>query len=241
MRKYLLVIAAASLALGSCHYLLGRRVRGDGNIKTEEHTVSSFKNLKVSASINVYLTQGDIKPIRIEGDENLLPYIEVIQDGEDLVVRNREGYNLEGTGDLKVYVSAPVFHSISLSGAGDIISESKISNPEALEINLSGAGDIKMDELDAPKVGADISGVGSIYIKGQTKDVDMTISGAGSAHCYDLMAENTKIEISGVGSAEVYASVKLDAHVSGAGSVDYKGNASDVSQQVSGVGSVNKK
>jgi hypothetical protein len=241
MRKYLLTIAVASIAFGSCHYILGKRIRGNGNIKTEEHSVSSFKNLQVSASINVYISQGDIKPIRIEGDENLLPYIEVEQDGEDLVIKNREGYNLEGSGDLKVYVSAPVYHHISLSGAGDIIAENKISNSDDLEINLSGAGDIKMDELDAPKVGADISGVGSIYIKGQTKDVDMTISGAGSAHCYDLLAENTKIDISGVGSAEVYASVKLDAHVSGAGSVDYKGNATDVSQQVSGVGSVNKK
>ena len=241
MRKYLLMIAVASLALGSCHYILGRRVRGDGNIKTEDHTVSAFKNLRVSAAINVYITQGDIKPIRIEGDDNLLPYIEVEQDGDEVVIKNREGYNLEGSDDLKVYVTAPEFHHISLSGAGDIIAENKISNPGEMEINLSGTGDIKMDELDAPKVGADISGVGSIYIKGQTKDVDMNISGAGSAHCYDLMAENTKIQISGVGSAEVYASVKLDAHVSGAGSVDYKGNATDVSQEVSGVGSVNKK
>ncbi|HLY68293.1 MAG TPA: head GIN domain-containing protein [Puia sp.] len=239
MRKYLFIIAALPFLIGSCRYLRGKRVRGNGNIKTEEHSVSSFKNLEVSSTLNVYISQGEVRPIRIEGDENLLPYIEVEQDGDEVIIKSRDGYNLEGSSELKVYVTAPSFHKISLSGAGDIIADSKITNPDNMEINLSGAGDIKM-EVDAPKLTADISGVGSIYLKGQTKDVDMNISGAGSAHCYDLLSENTKIEISGVGSADVYASVKLDAHVSGAGSVNYKGNATDVTQQVSGVGSVNK-
>jgi len=240
MRKYLVLIASIAIVFSSCHYLRGRRVRGNGNIKTEEHSVSSFKNLQVSASINVYVSQGDVKPIKIEGDENLLPYIEVEQDGDEITIKNKEGYNLEGSGDLKVYVSAPSFHHISLSGAGDIIGENKITNPDNLELNLSGAGDIKM-ELDAPKITAEVSGVGSIYLKGQTKDIEMDISGAGSAHCYELLSENTKVGISGVGSAEVYASVKLNAEVSGAGSVDYKGGATQINQHVSGVGSVNKK
>jgi len=55
-----------------------------------------------------------------------------------------------------------------------------------------------------------------------------------------MKAENTKVDISGAGSAEVYASVKLDAEVSGAGSIKYKGNAGNVIQQVSGAGSVKK-
>jgi len=79
-----------------------------------------------------------------------------------------------------------------------------------------------------------------MYIKGQTKDVDLGVSGVGSAHCFDLQAENTKVDVSGVGSAEVFASVKLDAQVNGVGSVSYRGNPANVSQHVSGVGSINK-
>jgi hypothetical protein len=77
-------------------------------------------------------------------------------------------------------------------------------------------------------------------LKGQTRDVDLDLTGAGHAHCYDLLAENTKVDISGAGSADVYASVKLDAQVSGAGSVNYKGNAANVNQHVSGAGSITK-
>jgi hypothetical protein len=239
MRKYVLLLAALPFVLGSCRHFWGKRVRGNGNMKTEERTVSSFNELEVSSTINVHVTQGDLKPIRIEGDENLLPYIEVEQDGNELIIKTKNGYNLDSRDGLQVFVTAPMFRKISVSGAGDIIGENKITGSDELEMNLSGAGNIKM-EVDVPKISADISGVGSMYLKGQTKDVQIGISGAGSAHCYDLLAENTKVEISGVGSAEVYASVKLDAQVSGAGSVNYKGNATEVNQHVSGVGSVNK-
>ena len=126
-----------------------------------------------------------------------------------------------------------------MSGASDIIGQTKINNSEDLDLHASGAGDIKMD-VDAPRLSAEISGSGNIDLKGQTKDVDLGLSGAGHAHCYDLLSENVKIEISGAGSAEVYASMKLEASVSGAGSVSYKGNATSVNQHISGVGSVQK-
>jgi hypothetical protein len=238
MRKLIWLLAISSFALGSCHFF-GKRVRGNGNISSQEHIVSSFKNVDVSGAIKVYVSQGDTKPVKVEGDENLLKFIDVVQEGDQIIVRNKPGYNLVPTGDLRVYVCSPVYNNIEVSGASDIIGESKINNPETLELHASGAGNIRM-EVDAPKLKAEITGTGTIDLKGQTKDVDLELSGAGHANCYDLLAENASVDISGVGNAEVYASVKLNATVSGAGSVSYKGNATTVSQHVSGVGSVNK-
>jgi hypothetical protein len=239
MRKYLWIVLALPVILGSCRHFLGKRVRGNGEIRTENRSVSNFKNVDVSGAAKVYVSQGDPASVKIEGDDNLLQYIEVVQEGDKVSVRERPGFNLIPTGDLHVYVTAPVFNNIDASGACDIIGKTKLSNSEDLSLHVSGAGDIRM-ELDAPRLTAKVSGSGSIDLKGQTKDVDLELTGAGHAHCYDLLAENTKVDISGAGSAEVYASVKLDAEVSGAGDVRYKGNASNVSQHVSGAGSVKK-
>jgi len=235
---WLLLAAPLLLGLGSCRHFFGKRVHGNGNIKTEERTVGSFKQVEVSGAAKVMVTQSDKSSVRIECDENLLPYVEVFQEGDKVYVKNKEGFNLDPSGDLLVYVSSPTFSSISASGACDILGQNKISNSENLALHVSGAGDIKM-EVDAPKLSAEVSGSGSIYLKGQTKDVELDLTGAGHAHCYELLSENTKVDITGAGSAEVYASVRLKADVSGAGSVNYKGNA-EVSQSVSGAGSVNK-
>ncbi len=239
MRKYLWIILALPVILGSCRHFLGKRVRGNGEIRTEDRSVSNFKNVDVSGAAKVYVSQGDPASVKIEGDDNLLQYMEVIQEGDKVRIRERPGYNLIPTGDLHVYVTAPIFSHIDASGACDIIGKTRVSNSEDLSLQVSGAGDIRM-ELDAPRLTAKVSGSGSIDLKGQTRDVDLELTGAGHAHCYDLLAENTKVDISGAGSAEVYASVKLDAEVSGAGDVRYKGNASNVSQHVSGAGSVKK-
>jgi hypothetical protein len=189
--------------------------------------------------MDVFLSQGDTKPVKIETDDNLLQYIEVIQQGDDLIIRQKKGFNLDPSDKIKIYVTSPVYNHIQLSGAGNIVSEAKITNPEDMKLDISGAGDIKM-ELKAPSVKVDMSGAGSINLKGDTRDVDLNLSGAGSAHCFDLLAENSKVRISGVGDAEVYASVSIDAHVSGVGDVKYKGGATNVSQHVSGAGSVKK-
>jgi len=237
MRNICFLFLAATIVLASCRFL-GRRIEGNGVIKTEERSVGSFKEVEANGNIKLIVIQGDLKPVKLEGDENILPYIEVLQEGERIKIQPKHGINLSPSGDLTVYVTSPSFRSIEVSGSSDIIGQNKISGTEDLDLQASGAGDIKM-EVDVPKLTAGISGSGSITLKGQTKNVELNLTGAGHAYCYDLLSENTKVDISGAGSAEVYASVKLDASVSGAGNINYKGSPS-ISQQISGAGSVNK-
>lgn len=237
--KQLLVLLLAASTLSSCGYMFGKRVRGNGNIKTTEHTVSSFKNVEVSGAIDLYVSQGDTKPVRIETDDNLQQYITVAQQGDRVIIKTKEGYNLRPTGKIKAYVSATVYNTIDVSGACNIIGENKIVNTESMEMDVSGAGNITM-EANAPAIKADISGAGSVNLKGETKDFDLTLTGAAKAHCFDLKAETTKVDISGAGEADVFASMKLNAEVSGAGHISYKGGATNVEQHVSGAGSVRK-
>ena len=239
MRKYNWLLILLLPAMVSCHEFMGKRIRGNGNTKTEERTVSSFKNVEVSGAFNVFVSQGALAPVKIEGDENLLGYIEVLQEGDRIIVRTRHGFNLSPSAEINIYVTAPVYSDIDVSGACNITGQTKINNSEDLALHVSGAGNIKM-EVDAPSLKAEVSGSGAIDLKGQTKDVDLEITGAGHAHCFDLLSENTKVDITGAGDAEVYASVKLDADLTGAGSVKYKGNASNVNQHVGGAGSVRK-
>jgi hypothetical protein len=239
LRRFTLLLLVFPFILTSCHHFLGKRIKGDGNIKTEDHSVSGFKNIDCDASADVYITQGEPAGVKVEGDDNLLPYIEIHQEGDRLIIRERSHVNLDPTDGIKIYVTSPEFASINASGAGDIVGQTKLTNENELNLRLSGAGDIRM-EVNAPTVVCTLSGAGSAYLKGQAKNVDIELSGVGSTHCYDLQAENTKVDVSGVGSAEVFASVKLDATVNGVGSINYKGNATDVSQHANGVGSIHK-
>ena len=239
MTRIILLFALMAFTTQSCYFLGGKRVRGNGNVETDERSVSAFDEVEVHGAMDVYVSQGDLKPVRIEADENLHKYIEIHQEGNTIEIRTKPGYNLRPTRKIKVYTSSPTYSRLDVSGACNIYSENKLSGSQPLELEVSGAGDIRVN-VDAPKVTAGISGSGSVEMSGETRDFDLRLSGAGKARCYDMKSENTKVDISGAGSAEVFASVNLDAEVSGAGSVKYKGNAGKVNQQVSGAGSVKK-
>ena len=91
------LLLALPLLLASCQGIFGKRVHGDGNIKTEDRPVSDFKNVDVSGAAKVLVSQGDHPSVKIEGDENLLPYMEVNQIGNKIEVREKPGFNLAPT------------------------------------------------------------------------------------------------------------------------------------------------
>ncbi|MEQ1677997.1 MAG: head GIN domain-containing protein [Chitinophagaceae bacterium] len=238
MKKLFLFAMIGLLTLNSCSFMGGKRIRGNGIIKTETRSAGTYNGVDVSGALDVYVKQDSAYSVLIETDANLLEYIVVENSNGILKIHQREGTNLKSTRSIKVYVGGPSLKRFEASGACDIVSENVITSSEPVSINLSGASSANM-ELKAPKVGADLSGAGTVTLKGETKEFRVDGSGSSNINCFELMSETTEVGLSGAGDAEVFASVKLDVHVSGAADVKYKGNAT-VSQQISGAGSVKK-
>jgi hypothetical protein len=237
--KRLFVLSILSLVIfSSCRDVFGKRIRGNGTVKTENRPVTGYNSIDVSGAIDVYVKQDSAQNIKVEADENLLEYIVVKEEGGVLKIYPKDNYNLRPSGTIKVYVAGPNFRRFEASGACDYYSENKITNTESIVLDLSGSCDAKM-ELNAPKITAGVTGAGKLTLKGETKELVVDGTGSSDFNCFELMAENVNVDITGAGDAEVYASVKLDVSVSGAGTVKYKGNAA-VNQKVSGAGSVKK-
>jgi biopolymer transport protein ExbD len=237
MRKFLLLLAVAA-ALSSCNLFGGKRVSGSGKITVQDRKVSSFNSIEASGSVKVHIRQDSSSSVRIETDENLMEYVDVYTTGSTLVIKEKDGFNLDPSKDLIVYTSAPVYESVDVSGSGDIISDNIISGGEPLEMGVSGSGMINV-QVALPKVSVDVSGSGDVILKGTSKEFSGSISGSGSIKAFDLTTDVTLLRLSGAADAEVTANQKLDVSVSGSGDVKYKGSAT-VSQSISGSGSVKK-
>jgi len=236
--KNVLFFLLPVLTLGSaCRYVSGERIRGNGNLKTDERSVGSFKSVSSHGSFNVYVSSGD-QSLKIEAEENLLPYIETYVEGSVLHVQEKDNYWLRPGREVKIFVSLPDFESISSYGSGDIISQSKISNSSKLALTVNGSANIKVD-VDAPEIDAETNGSGNIDLKGSAKTWAGEIRGSGNIRAMDLKSEDATIKIYGSGNADVFADSRLDVHVAGSGDVNYKGNA-QVSSSIAGSGRVKK-
>jgi Putative auto-transporter adhesin, head GIN domain len=236
----LIYISAIVFAIlfSSCRFMDGERIKGNGIVKTESRTAGTFDGINVSGNADVYVKQDSIVSIRIEAEENLLPYILTENKNGTLHIFQKEGTNLKLTAPIKIFVSGPSFSRFDASGACDFFSENKIINSVPVSIDLSGSSDAKL-EIKAPEIKAELSGAGSITLKGETKKLSVDGSGSTDVNCFDMLTEETNVELSGAGDAEVFASVTLVVNISGAADVKYKGNPA-VSKQISGAGSIKK-
>lgn len=237
MRKIFLFTVIAAVLLSSCRFVTGKRIRGNGNVRTEDRSPGSFKSVSSYGSFTVYVSSGT-PSVKIEAEENLLPYIETYVDGSTLKVDTKDNFWLRPGREIKIFVSSPDFESIHSYGSGDIIGQSKIIDSSSLKLGVSGSANIKMD-VDAPDVDAEINGSGNIDLKGETKRFNGEIRGSGNVRAMDLKSEDATVKIYGSGDADIFASVRLDVHVAGSGDVNYKGNA-QVSSSIAGSGRVKK-
>ena len=234
-----LMFFIATSTLSSCHFFHNEHIHGDGNVISQNRAITGFSRVDVSSAIELYVTQDSGYSVKVETDNNLQPFVEVYKDGDVLNVHQQNNTSLEPTGgSVKVYVSAPQFRELHASGACTIKGMNRITLAEPLNVSLSGASKVTMD-VAAPNIELDLSGASHVELRGQTKDLYIEGSGSSDINAFDLLSENTNVSLSGAGHADVHASVKLEAHASGAANINYKGNPA-VTSNTSGAGSVKK-
>jgi hypothetical protein len=234
--KNLPILIAASILISSCDVMNGTGVNGNGNIRTEKRSTGNFNAVKVSGSIDVEINIGDAYSVSVEDDDNILQYIVTDVHNGTLNVDYKDGYSINND-HAKVYVTAPSLDKLSVSGSGDITTQSILKNSRQIEINVSGSGNIKA-QVDAPVINISVGGSGNISLTGHTKDFTCAVSGSGDVNCGGLESENATVKVSGSGNAHVFASVHLSATVSGSGDVYYRGNHPSPETHTSGSGSV---
>ncbi|MFL5741044.1 MAG: head GIN domain-containing protein [Flavisolibacter sp.] len=237
MKRFFLIVSV-SILLSSCQFFAGERVSGNGHITTRQKEVGSFNSVEVSGSVKVHIRQDATNSIKLETDENLMDYIEVFTEGNKLVIRTKQGYNIDPSKDIIAYVASPSYKDIDIAGACDIIGDGPITGNDELHMSVSGDGDITM-QVSLPRLSTEISGSGSMKLSGQATDFNAHVSGSGDVKCFDLVTDNTSLHLSGSADAEVNANKQLNIESSGSSTIQYKGNA-NVNQSISGSGSVKK-
>jgi hypothetical protein len=237
MKKSLLFMSFAVILFSSCRFVAGKRIRGNGTVKTEERTIGIFNGVASHGSFDVFVSTG-AQSVKIEAEGNLLPYIETRLNGSVLHIETKKNIWLKNSRRIRIYISCPDYKTIHSYGSGNIAGQSRISNTSDLDLSVNGSADIKMD-VDAPEITSEMNGSGDIDLSGTTKSFTGEIRGSGNIRAMDLSTDQSTIKIYGSGNADVFASRNLDIHVAGSGDVRYKGGA-QVSSSIAGSGKVRK-
>lgn len=190
----------------------------------ENRDVSGFSGVSLSFSGDVYVTQGSQYKVEIEADRDDLEVIISEVEGDNLVLRTKNGV-WRNLGDVKAYVTMPEVNKLTVAGSGDMICESAIKTDE-IELAVSGSGSIRMSNLSAREMDAEVTGSGDIIVSGQASEdseLDATITGSGDIKTEGFAVGEASVHITGSGSASVNVLKELETDITGSGSVNYKG------------------
>lgn len=216
----LILIILLGLALNGCNTVsLGiGQLRGSGKVTNERRDVGSFTAIEASGVGDVIITKGDTDALIVETDDNLQASVLSEVRGNTLYLGMESNTSMNNVTHMVFNVTVRDLKQITLSGAVRVSAH-----------NLSG------DMLTVLH-----SGAGSITCDGAVNEQDVTLSGAGRYDGAALASDQATVNLSGLGSVVVQVRNRLDATVSGAGSIEYIGSP-DLYEQVTGMGSIQQR
>jgi hypothetical protein len=211
-------------------------VRGSGDVITIDVPIDDFTRLSVSHSFVVNVTVGDEPSLTLRVDDNLEASLNVgVTDGTLLI--GLEPRTTVSNATLEADVTVTTLDAIEGSGAVDI--HLGTMSGSTLELHMSGASDID-GAVDFESMNGEISGASNMSLSGRIGTIDIEASGASDLSMLDVEVDVLTVRLSGASSAEVSVSDSIDADVSGASSLRYRGDPDVSALDVSGASTIDK-
>lgn len=240
--KKLILLGCAILVcqLTNAQWFGQNNIKGNGNVIQKKRSTASYDQIKMAGFFDVELVSGTEGSITITGEENLIPHIITEVDGNELIIKTENGYNLQTSKRTGILVQVPFesLDEVSLTGSGNIIGKDVIKST-AFKTKLTGSGDLQLS-LDAESVESMLVGSGDIQLQGTTQKVLHQITGSGDIDAFDLKATDAEANISGSGDINLHCDGTLKVRISGSGDVNYVGNPSKEDSKIAGSGDVSR-
>ena len=188
---------------------------GSGVSKTETRPIQEVDAVEFAIAGRLEITVGELQPVEITADDNILPLLATEVNNRTLVIKARK--SVQPKVPIVIKVTVPDMKRVSCTGAGRI-TLAGVSN-EQLRLELSGAADM--------------------VASGKTGALTIDLAGAATVAAVELQARAVDVNLTGTGVATVHAAEKLDVTITGAGTVRYAGDPK-ITRRITGIGTLSK-
>jgi hypothetical protein len=179
---------------------------------SETRELPPFTEVDLAGANTVTIGIGGTQRVVVRGAENVLPLVTTEVEDGTLVIAQSESFDTASRLSVEVVV------------------------PSLDAVRLTGAGTVTVDGHDFDRLAVSLTGAGTIRGSGAAHQLEVELGGVGDVEFGELVASTVTVALSGSGNVHVRATGRLDAHVSGTGSVFYGGDPASVTQEVTGTG-----
>jgi hypothetical protein len=227
----LIIYMLAGIFLFSCE--------SNNNSYSEDKAIAGVTRLKLKGIFNVNISQSGQESLVITGKEELVKKLRVVQTGDllELILEEESGPFFMNN-ELQIDLDVADLSELSFEGVGNIESTQTLDLGE-FQISGNGVGNISLD-LDAQIVNARLDFMGNMSLKGSSNELNLVNEGIGNIDASEFTVQNVNLTSSGIGAVSIHCEGELTLKVNGIGVVNYTGNPTIISENVSGIGKVNR-
>lgn len=194
----------------------------------EKSLDEGFDEVEINGYFEVKINKGDY--LFKSQDNSEFNYSVV---GSKLIVESKDSdnfFNKKYTLELQL----PELKELELNSAA--VAEIKGFDNERIDIKISGANKCKMD-INPETLDLEINGAAKVDMNGSSNMLNLEINGASKLDGAKFQTQTAKVDIAGASKVELWVEESLDATVSGASVLNYKG-LPEINSDVSGFSSI---
>ncbi|MBL7166986.1 MAG: DUF2807 domain-containing protein [Dehalococcoidales bacterium] len=209
-------------------------------MSTREYRFSDFSEVTVGGAFEVDVQQSDSYSIVVEADWLTFQSIKVSRQGEMLSI-GRRWHPLAwipGSSRPKATITMPVLKGLAISGATRV-TVSGFKSSEDFRMELSGASRITGD-LGVGNARLVLSGASRADLSGSSGNLTADISGASRIEMGGFEVQDASLVMSGASRMTANVNSRLNAELSGASRLHYKGEPAMGDIRTSGASRLDK-
>ncbi len=217
--RALLALALVTLVLG-CEP--PPNIVGDGSLAVADREVEGAFAVRLALPAALEVVVGSPSALRLEGEENLLPYVTAeVKDGV-LTLGVAPDVTLTPTRPMRLVLTVPALRGLATVSAGSITAPTLTAADFSLEI--ASAGSIRVAKLEAARLETTIRGPGDVRVDaGRVGHHELRMKSSGSVTALGLESTTAGVTHAGSGNAWLWVTDALGVTLTGRGSVRYLG------------------
>ena len=143
--------------------------------RTQEEKTGDFSAVHIAAGIHATVEVGHDTSVRIDADDEIMPFVDVHVEGNELYVGFKRHTSFRGEHTVKATIQTP--HLTSVSGSGGSEVRATFSRGTDATVEASGGSHMRVRGVDASRLRLSGSGGSVLEVEGSADSLGLQLSG----------------------------------------------------------------
>ncbi len=181
-----------------------------------------FESVEVRGPFRVQINPSEEYSVNVVANDMPLSRMKASVEGERLVIYYNGSYTNRRDKFYNMQINLPTLQQLSLKG--DTRATVAEFAEQDLDIDLSGSAHLTA-EVGGTIVRVNMTGDTEANLSGKSQNLAAELGGSAFLKALQLDVDTARVEVRAASEAKLNASKKIEANISGAGRVEYQGNA----------------